>query len=397
VKNSSVLKNRTAVILLFIAALLYRTEWLENYFSWSSSTTQFILVPAVLVAALLFSFWQEVVPRYAIAVAFLASACLGFASFGQKADGKEDITIYLAPFVADTNQAQTIKFSDLIVKNLADVELGLRPVPLSNPLSSAKAVQEFFQRELDSGNKSASIVISGNPRWLTMSVNSELSKSLVSRELGKILSPLNLNVVTDLSGTGLSDGLSLSSRDYLVRVIAAYSDLSRLDFGSAERNISDAAGVVGRWSTTSHRAYALWVLGTISLNRAFSEETLEPAYLDCAITYFTRARRFIRRGESPELLAAILNNRGVAHFLSYMFEMKKPLRRQALREFRSASKIASKKATITSTPSWLVARLNWRSFNQPKDLKRQFAKKVGKGRGKGKKQMAQPGASEKKR
>lgn len=381
-------RNITALALLFVATLLYRQELLQYYFGLSSSTVQFILVPFVLIACALFSFWKETLPLSPLVIAFIASACLGITSFGLKLEVQEKLTVYIAPFLGDDNQAQTIKYSDLIIKNFEEVGLNIGPVRLSNPIPSAKAAQDFFQKNIEKGNSVDSIILSGNPRWLTISISPELSKNLVSKPLGELLSSLGLRLATEVSSTGLSDGLSRSSRDFIARIIATFSDLNQSNLESAEMNISDAAGVLGKWSTTSHRAYALWLLGNISLSKAFSGDSLEPAYLRCAVNYFTRARRFIRKGESPELLAAVLNNRGVAHFLSYMLLNKKPLRRQALREFRTASKLAYKKSSITPNPAWLVARMNWRYFNQPKDLKRQYVKKTGKVKIKKEKQPA---------
>jgi hypothetical protein len=63
----------------------------------------------------------------------------------------------------------------------------------------------------------------------------------------------------------------------------------------------------------------------------------------CAIAAYTNARKSLRSGDNPELLAAALNNRAFAHAVMAMVERKPELRLLVRRELRAAAHASREK------------------------------------------------------
>ena len=370
------LKNIIGFLSLLTLVIIYRTAFLENYLGFSSSSSQFVLFPFVLFCVFILTFWQKVIPRYALFLAAIAGITLGAASMGVRPERADALKVYFSPFISDPHESQSIKFSNLLQKLLDKLNVDSDIERVSNPLTNLAKVNDFIKKRLLENPNEAAFVISGSPRWMALSVSPKISSHVLDDELSEISSALNIKLVTDVSGTGLSDGFSPATQDYISRLIAAFSSFNEGNIDQAEIYLAEAASITEHWSSVTHRAYALWLLGTLYINKAFNGDTIEPAYLLCAIDYLNRSRGFIKRNPNPELLSAVLNNRGVAHFLSYLYFGKKTLRKQALREFQFASKASFKSGSAIDRPAWLVARENLFSLNRPKDLKKIFAQKV---------------------
>lgn len=370
------LRNTIASLSLLMAVVVYRFAILETSLGLSNSTAQFVLLPIILMAAALFSFWQYVIPRYAIILACIASVCAGAATFSFKAERSDAVKIYLSPFLSDPHEAQSIKFSTLLNKTFDALDLDFELERISNPLADANAVSDFLKKRLLEEQDEAALVISGSSRWLSFSISPKFTNYLLSPALLKITSALKLNLVNEVSGTGLSNAFSPATQQYLARMIAAMTAFNDGQMDLAEENLVNAASIVERWTSTNHRAYALWMLGTLYLNKAFAQNVIEPAYLNCASDYFIRSRSFLKRDLNPELTAAVLNNMASTHFLSYIFLGRKDLRKRALKEFKVASKFTFKPNNFTQRPAWLVAKENLYYLKRATNLKKQFARKL---------------------
>jgi hypothetical protein len=70
-----------------------------------------------------------------------------------------------------------------------------------------------------------------------------------------------------------------------------------------------------RWTSFSHRAVPMWMMGTYHLVRAISSKELEKGELSCAISSFEAARAQLRPSDNLELQSAISNNLAVALLL----------------------------------------------------------------------------------
>lgn len=369
------LRNIIALLSLLIAIVVYRLALIETYLGWSNSTVQFVLLPIVLISIALISFYGQVFPRFAIFLACLASIGAGIVTFGNKPERLDAAKIYISPFLSDPHEAQSIKFATLLAKTFDRLDLNFDLERISNPIADLQGVGDFLNRRLIEDPDETTIVISGSSRWLSLSTSSKFAPHLVTNSLAQVFSALNIKLVTQVSGTGLSNAFSFATQEYIAWMLASYVAINDGQLDLAEQYLLNAASIVERWTSGHHRAYALWMLGTLYLNKAFNSNSLEPTYLNCSIDYFKRALGFIRKDRNPELYSAVINNLASAHFLSYLFLGHKNLRKQSLKEFKIASRTTFKASNINN-PAWLLARENLYSLNRPKNLKQQFARKM---------------------
>lgn len=369
-----------AFALILACAIVYRFGFIQQAYGLSSSTVQFILTPFVLLSFLLIRIGSLRFPLWIVAVSATSILCLGFVSLQHAPAPRKHIDkvqLFIAPFVGDTRESQTIRYSDLLAKELSEAHVPVAMENLANPLSARSDVAKFMlERTTNSSGSEATVIISGNARWLSLGISPRFGDQLVSHELETLLSDLGLQVVKTLGFTGLSSAFEPASREYVMHLLAALVALSKEDRESAEKSVASAAGVVSRWSSNDHRAFALWMLGTLYLERSLSSGRVQPAYLECAVTYFDRARNFIVKPDNKELLAAIANNRGIAQFLQYVLLGRKNLRAKAIRGFKAASNLASRNSTFgLSQPAWAIGRENFYSIVKPKNVRKRFNKK----------------------
>jgi hypothetical protein len=185
-------------------------------------------------------------------------------------------------------------------------------------------------------NRSAYLpaVVWGNERWVTLTLHPERTRYPVSGELKTWLSALGLQFVESVPVVGLSIDPEDATAEFLSRVLAALLPLSHSSIGALsqrfrgtgfsesgriENELMYAANQQAPWNSFAHRAYPWWLLGNLQLTKALHDGRVEKGELECAIRSYTQARRFIGRGDNPELLAAALNNRAVAQAILGQF------------------------------------------------------------------------------
>ncbi len=352
-------KNYQALLLLACLVIAYRFKLIENLVGLSTASVQYFLVIPVLFAFSRISIETLRIPKKVLILAGVASIFMGMAHLKLHSTDSNNLKVIFAPFKADDSQVQSIKFQDLLKKELLKYEVNFSN--LANPVENAAAAGRFFSE--DNHN---SVLLAGTPRWLTVYFSER--KPAIQSPLYK---DLNLKLVNQIRSVSFSDALSLSSRNFISLVIRAQEALARNDMEAAEVLLADAASVYGAWTTPNHRAYPLWLAGTLHLESVKGIPS-DSKKINCALNYFNRARKLIHDKSNNELLSALLNNRGIAYYLSSMQPGKKKAKRIALKDLKKASKLAAKKTDISLYAT--VKENNW-YMNQSAKKAKKFKKK----------------------
>ena len=254
----------------------------------------------------------------------------------------------VARLVGDEFEADTRVFRDKLNHALREEQgrHGPRGVRFHASIKDHSSAASYFAQ--DAGPLA---VVWGSKRWINVTFNPSMSMSFDAEVMEAWKSLTGLSLVTKVPAIGLSFNPDGDTTLFLARLLAGVSDAgfsggegsdlvsdpSRLD-----RVLSDlqAAGAMrAGWTLFAHRAFPYWVMGNLHLARALANGGYEQGELRCAIDFYSRARLLLRYGDNPELLAAILNNRGFAHFVLGSKEGQPALRKLALKEFLVAARL----------------------------------------------------------
>jgi hypothetical protein len=352
--------NLQASILFVCLLVLFHSGVLEELFGFSKGVAQYALLVPVLITLGLYSFHSFRFPKWALLLTLVCSGLMGIAFLKLNSKPSLQTKVLVSPFSKDANQVQSIKFQDLLAKDFKRKNSSTSIINLPNPVTDLKSAQKLF-----SEYKTDISLIGGSSRWLSLYF-SKNSSDLLKSEANS-----NLNIANWISAVGLSDSTDPASREFVAIIITAQHALSNNDFLEAELLLSEAASVVGTWTTPAHRAYPLWLLGTLYLHK-FQANPQDKAHLTCALDYLSRARRFIHNKATPELLAAILNNRAIAHFNAYLYFGKKDYKKKAFRDLGVAVKAKPKS---TDPAAWATAKENLWILKNSKLSKKKKKKK----------------------
>ncbi len=127
----------------------------------------------------------------------------------------------------------------------------------------------------------------------------------------------------------------LDSVRYLARVFGGYSE------SNPETLYRDAAFYNARWRSFSHKSAAGFMLGNYYLMQSINGGAIELGELKCAINTYQKALRYIRPKENTAVLAALLNNFGVASYISSIVSGKTREKQHALKYFAAAFRMRS--------------------------------------------------------
>ena len=307
-------RNYQAVSLLLISVLVYRLSLLEVALGLSAASAQYVLLFPVLLAFTLFRYKNFRIPVFAIVCTVIASVFMAVANYNIRVKTEAGANIIFSPFKADDSQVLSIKFQDLLKKDFSKFENDINIINYPNPVEGTKTADQIFK-----SYPTNSLLMAGSERWFRLYF-SERKSTYFASEL--IENELKLKVLHRIKSIGFSQALSDASRSFILLLGRAYESLAKDDLNQAEILLLDASSIQARWTSPAHRAYPLWLAGTLKL------ENLDPQNTDskkiiCALEYFNLARKKIHNRDNPELLAAILNNRGVAHYLAYLYFGKK--------------------------------------------------------------------------
>ena len=340
--------NLAASILLLCLLTLFHLRVLEDLFGFSRGVAQYSLIVPFVFALALFSYSSYRIPRYALVLTLFCSGIMGLAFLKLNSKTSQHNRVLFSPFLKDANQVQSIRFQDLFAKDLKQTALDVEILNLPNPVSNLQSAKKLFSEYVKD-----TVLVAGSSRWLKLYFSSATSEILDSN------SDYRLGIVNWISSIGLSDSDSAATREFVLRIVAAHNALSNNSFIEAETSLVEAASVLGKWTTPVHRAYPLWLLGTLYLHK-FNSTAGDRAYLICALDYLSRARKFIHNKDNPELLAAVLNNRAIAHYYSYIHLGKKDYKKKALRDLRVAAK---SKPKLVDAEAWAMAKENLWNLN----------------------------------
>lgn len=211
-------------------------------------------------------------------------------------------------------------------------------------------------------------VVWGTGKWINLSFHPSRSVLVRSSDLEPWLKYTRLKFVESVPVIGMT----LEPRADTARFIVTLAQI----FGAArsipedrvleavETNLKDSALHIAQWTTFAHRAYPWWQLGNLYMHQALSHGRFDAALLHCAIDAYTQARRMAgAKGDNPELLAAALNNRAVAHALLLLVEDRAALMPLIKRELQTAADSAHDRNLFSIRyRAAAIARANLRAF-----------------------------------
>ncbi|RIL11826.1 MAG: hypothetical protein DCC75_01595 [Proteobacteria bacterium] len=218
---------------------------------------------------------------------------------------------------------------------------------------------------LESSANSAMVAYGGG-RWIQVALGRYLRLFPESGAVGSWLRYLKLEPVRHVAMFGLSLEPLNETAGFLAAIyhaLVAKVDSSRDSTGqSYELTLRYAAAHQALWSSNAHRAYPSWILGNYYLGRFFESGGEEPGELDCAISSYDTALRFLRPGDNSDLFAAALNNKAVALAGKAAFHNKKKNKARMQKALRVAIKARRQRNTL-GVPQTAVktAKYNLRS------------------------------------
>ncbi len=158
-----------------------------------------------------------------------------------------------------------------------------------------------------------------------------------------------LRLVTSIPLIALSYQPQADTAAFIAKLSAA---LSLLDAGpkaasNALLQLADVGSMAATWRSFAHRSYPWWISGNLSLQAALTSSLSRArsdqlgadqlGALECALDAYDKARSYLRFGDNPELLAAILNNRAVALYTKGVYLGKPLYRSLALKNLSAAT------------------------------------------------------------
>lgn len=325
-----------SLIALFGCAVLLLSQ--------SATQTSYLSLPHAQILAfpfVLFFLWKlrilgRRVPKAALIAAMFGALLASGYSYLYVRD--EPLSFVVARLEGDDFEARSRQFRLLHQEQLTKIH-GPRVIKAQRTHESFRSHTEAL-RFL---NRSAHLpaVVWGTDRWITLTLHPERTRVPVSGELRSWTSALGLQLVESVPVVGLSMNPEQATAEFISRVLAALLPLTRPGLGVVgQRRVEDelmfTANQQAPWNSFAHRAYPWWLLGNLQLAHALRDGRVERGELECAIRSYTQARRFIGRGDNPELLAAALNNRAVAQAILGQFAKPRTSRKLVKNTLRAA-------------------------------------------------------------
>ncbi|MCB0309702.1 MAG: hypothetical protein KDD42_00625 [Bdellovibrionales bacterium] len=284
---------------------------------------QLILSAIVAIGLWKLRIFNQRVPRV---VLLLATVCaVVFTGFSGSRFFKSDNGLEIARLDSDPFERSSRKFrriiSDFLRSNpYYDENFSLGDLHAS--IASAQEAQQVLKT-----HPQLALLIWGDQHWLRISFPEIEPRDLET--LGKSLDVdgiRNLKLVLSVPMAGLSFAPQLPSARFIGKLYAAI--VAQREFArTSEPRHADRAQILLReagsqeafWTSFAHRAVAWWLLGNEHFLAAFRDETVQVGELKCALDAYRSVLRYLKKNDNTELLAATLNNLGVAIVVLAMY------------------------------------------------------------------------------
>jgi hypothetical protein len=306
---------------------------------------QLLIVPILMVGLWRASILGVHVPRVVFALAFLGvsiGATLRFSTMHLR-DGA---------FVVATVSKQGLWQETKIYRDRLNRALGSEGRALAGlhrgTIESQGAAETLLAKRPTLGG-----VIWGAPRWMSISLRltpaislRHLSETSFARRWLESNHLQDFLVIRSVSSVGLSHGHQDATVHFIAHLIPLWNELYRYSVHNTmdpdfESRLTDLSRTQARWSTRSHIAFALWMLGTYHLIEAIGGDSMSGGDLARAAREFSDALKQFRPRDNLSLYSAILNNFALATLIQSDFsERRDELRHQALKRVKRAQSVA---------------------------------------------------------
>jgi len=341
--------NRAALFKVLFAlgclAILLWTVGSEAMFGLDLSEYQIIALPLVWILLWRLRVAGVLIPRVVLLISVIgAILSLGYSRLHVP---DEQWAIVVSHFQADEFEIKTRQFRERLEHEIgrAAPHFGVRVERSSLSISSHREALRFLNSA-----EHLPAVIWGTSRWVNVSMHPERTASLNREALEPWISIVGLEIVPSVPIIGMSKEPESDTARFLVTALGGlfsgslkaheHSDSVR---SWTESTLLGAATQQSPWTTFAHRAFPWFVIGNRHFAQALKGGTYQAGEMACAIEAYTNVRRSLRAGDNPELLAAALNNRAVAHAIVQLVERRPELKRLIRRELRTAAHAAREK------------------------------------------------------
>ncbi len=326
-----------AAVALAVAALRLALSGPEGFSGIHLSEIQLLAFPLVV-----FLFWKlrilgKRIPRAVIIPGMIAGVlAIGYSYLYLRDAPLSFVVSYLK---GDNFEAGSRQFRQLIATQLRRVTppRAFAVQRSHETFTSHAEAQKFLAR-----SEHLPVLVWGSLRWITVSFHPERTALPIPKSAAAWISSLKLRLVESAPVVGLTLEPQQATAEFIARLVGAtltykYGPGTRKSRQWAFDELSYVAHQESHWNSFAHRAYPWWLLGNLHLFEALRDGGVEMGELRCAIEAYTRARKFLRAGDNPELLAAALNNRAIAQSIQSVVSRSKGLRRMVKRGFKAAA------------------------------------------------------------
>ncbi len=344
--------NRGALLSLLAVSLFL----ILRYEGVDPSLAQLLSFPLIVLLLYNVRFESWKIPLPVLGMGVLLTAICAIFSYNFSASQSE--VILMARLSDDEFESRTRVFREWLNSSL----------PANSPLYAKRFYRpvnsdEDVQKILSSGNKIKGIVW-GDSTWLRYS------------ELGFKLEPIpakwpermRLQLISDIEDIIVSFDPQGETARYIANLVTGRHAAG----ASQEPLLKYAATIEGAWRSSQHRGYAMWQLGNSQLQNGILGD-YQAAEVRCAIDSYSRAFKYLKFEDNPELYLSICNNRAIAIYIQSVYEAgqkhKPALKKRAVRSFKKGLKaleIARKRSYREKPKSILVLKRNFKTLKPRK-------------------------------
>ncbi len=325
--------NRTLILLLVGAAVLRGIVAL--YFPTSLEVVQ-VGVFLVLCGYLLWR-GKAILPSLVVVLAIVGGSVGASYAYSVWQSSQTQGVVYVMRLSGDVTGGKSRILREAIAGSDSSLARGFYRI-IDGKADPRKQLAELFDRaQAESG------IVWGNTQLVRYSPAPKPTRSLKSiaqpfSSTPKILSAAvgELHLVTEVPVIGMSFEPVVATGVFL-RIITA-ANRAR---GETREQLLKFAGLMGdRWRASEHKAYPFFLNGT-DLIRVFLEGGgREDGLLVCAVRDFQSALTFLKKGGTPQLLAAVRNNLAIAQVL--LLEANGDKLKSARKNFDLAKRLGSR-------------------------------------------------------
>lgn len=366
------------LVLLFILLRLDTRPW---FFNLDLTKTQLVIFPFFILWLLSLRIAGSKLPRVMLALAALGALSGYWYSYSYSHGDKPGIIV--SRLAGDDYEIVSRVFREHFNRKskLYGLDRIFNVVRYYDPLISHTEINGTFK---DDG---VAAVVWGSEDLLNISFPKS-SRTFSSAEEQKAFK--GLQIIEYVPGFALSREPEENTVSFLATLFAGMlmqEELTAEESWSWQESMLEAAArQESRWTSWTHRAYPLWLIGNAYLKRAVANGKFEPGELKCALSAYGRAAGFLNFNDNPELRAAIFNNKAIALALKAEVAKGQKLKRQAAKHLKAAIKFSYRPSIFdASTDIKKIVKRNLRKLTKhsssvkkkTKKLKRRAKKRKG--------------------